>query len=119
LASALQDLTITRPDLAFAVQQLCLHMHDLRVPHLALLKRLLWYVHGTTKPRPLSPRLAVSRRHGVLQRGHGSLPGHSAIYVGLLCLPGRRAGLLVIQATTDHLSFQRGGRVPCRRQHCY
>jgi hypothetical protein len=66
LASALQDLTITRPDLAFAVQQLCLHMHDLRVPHLALLKRLLWYVHGTTKPRPLSPRLAVSRRHGIL-----------------------------------------------------
>jgi hypothetical protein len=48
LAGALQYLTITRPDLAFAVQQLCLHMHDPRAPHLALLKRLLRYVCGTT-----------------------------------------------------------------------
>jgi hypothetical protein len=47
LAGALQYLTITRPDLAFAVQQLCLHMHDPRVPHQALLKRVLRYVRGT------------------------------------------------------------------------
>jgi hypothetical protein len=33
LAGALQYLTITRPDLAFAVQQACLHMHDPRATH--------------------------------------------------------------------------------------
>ncbi|XP_066320312.1 uncharacterized mitochondrial protein AtMg00810-like [Miscanthus floridulus] len=48
LAGALQYLTVTRLDLAFAVQQACLHMHDPRVPHQALLKRILRYVRGTS-----------------------------------------------------------------------
>jgi len=47
LAGALQYLTLTRPDLAYAVQQVCLFMHDPREPHLALLKRILRYVKGT------------------------------------------------------------------------
>ena len=48
LAGALQYLTVTRPDLAYAVQQICLHMHDPRAGHLAFLKRVLRYVRGTT-----------------------------------------------------------------------
>jgi hypothetical protein len=47
LAGGLQYLTMTRPDLAYAVQQICLHMHDPRDGHLALLKRVLRYVRGT------------------------------------------------------------------------
>jgi hypothetical protein len=47
LASALQYLTFTRPDISYAVQQVCLHMHDPREPHLAALKRLLRYLRGT------------------------------------------------------------------------
>ena len=47
LAGALQYLTFTRPDIAYAVQQVCLHMHDPREPHLAALKRILRYVRGT------------------------------------------------------------------------
>jgi hypothetical protein len=47
LAGALQYLTLTRPDLAYAVQQVCLFMHDPCEPHLALLKRVLRYVKGT------------------------------------------------------------------------
>jgi hypothetical protein len=47
LVGALQYLTLTRPDLAYAVQQVCLFMHDPREPHLALLKRVLRYVKGT------------------------------------------------------------------------
>jgi hypothetical protein len=31
-----------------AVQQACLHMHNPRVPHLAMLKRILRYVRGMT-----------------------------------------------------------------------
>lgn len=37
LAGALQYLTFTRPDISYAVQQICLFMHDPRAPHLAAL----------------------------------------------------------------------------------
>ncbi|KAJ9546350.1 hypothetical protein OSB04_018893 [Centaurea solstitialis] len=47
LAGALQYLTFTRPDIAFAVQQICLYMHDPREPHLQALKRILRYLRGT------------------------------------------------------------------------
>ncbi|WVZ59360.1 hypothetical protein U9M48_009511 [Paspalum notatum var. saurae] len=47
LASVLQYLTFTRPDITYAVQQVCLHMHDPREPHLTALKRLLRYLRGT------------------------------------------------------------------------
>nr|GFB83327.1 ribonuclease H-like domain-containing protein [Tanacetum cinerariifolium] len=33
LAGALQYLTFTRPDICYAVQQVCLYMHDPRDPH--------------------------------------------------------------------------------------
>ncbi|PWA99952.1 ribonuclease H-like domain-containing protein [Artemisia annua] len=47
LAGSLQYLTFTRPDISYAVQQVCLHMHDPREPHLSALKRILRYVRGT------------------------------------------------------------------------
>ncbi|WVZ85642.1 hypothetical protein U9M48_032542, partial [Paspalum notatum var. saurae] len=47
LAGALQYLTLTRPDIAYAVQQVCLHMHAPRDVHMTMLKRILRYVKGT------------------------------------------------------------------------
>jgi hypothetical protein len=47
LVGALQYLTFTRPDITYAVQQVCLHMHDLHEQHLAAIKRILHYVKGT------------------------------------------------------------------------
>jgi len=47
LTGALQYLTFTRPDIAYAVQQVCLHMHDPREPHLSAVKRILRYLQGT------------------------------------------------------------------------
>ncbi|GKA81165.1 ribonuclease H-like domain-containing protein [Tanacetum coccineum] len=41
LAWALQYLTFTRPDISYAVQQVCLYMHDPREPHFSALKRIL------------------------------------------------------------------------------
>ncbi|KAJ0836851.1 putative RNA-directed DNA polymerase [Helianthus annuus] len=47
LAGALQYLTVTRPDISYAVQQVCLFMHAPRDPHFQLLKRILRYIKGT------------------------------------------------------------------------
>ncbi|KAI3750451.1 hypothetical protein L2E82_21088 [Cichorium intybus] len=47
LAGALQYLTFTRPDISYAVQQVCLYMHDPREPHFTALKRILRYLRGT------------------------------------------------------------------------
>nr|GEV39618.1 ribonuclease H-like domain-containing protein [Tanacetum cinerariifolium] len=47
LASALQYLTFTRPDLSYAVQQVCLYMHDPRDMHFTALKRIFCYVRGS------------------------------------------------------------------------
>ncbi|GJS44558.1 ribonuclease H-like domain-containing protein [Tanacetum coccineum] len=47
LAGGLQYLTFTRLDLSYAVQQICLYMHDPRETHLASLKRILRFVEGT------------------------------------------------------------------------
>nr|GEW17402.1 ribonuclease H-like domain-containing protein [Tanacetum cinerariifolium] len=47
LASGLQYLTFTIPDISYAVQQICLYMHDPREPHLVALKRILRYIRGT------------------------------------------------------------------------
>ncbi|XP_013639800.1 PREDICTED: uncharacterized mitochondrial protein AtMg00810-like [Brassica oleracea var. oleracea] len=48
LAGALQYLTFTRPDISYAVQQLCLFMHVPRESHLQALKRVIRYLKGTT-----------------------------------------------------------------------
>ncbi|XP_071727673.1 uncharacterized mitochondrial protein AtMg00810-like [Rutidosis leptorrhynchoides] len=47
LAGALQYLTFTRPDISYAVQQVCLFMHGLLEQHLHALKRIVRYVQGT------------------------------------------------------------------------
>ncbi|XP_026439320.1 uncharacterized protein LOC113338009 [Papaver somniferum] len=47
LAGALQYLTFTRPDISYAVQQVCLFMHDPREPHMQAIKRIIRYLQGT------------------------------------------------------------------------
>lgn len=47
LTGALQYLTFTRPDIAYAVQKICLFMHDPRESHFNALKQILRYLKGT------------------------------------------------------------------------
>jgi hypothetical protein len=60
LVGALQYLTFTRPDISYAVQQVCLHMHDLREPHTTALKHILRYLQNTLDFCLLLPRLSTS-----------------------------------------------------------
>jgi hypothetical protein len=48
LAGALQYLVFTHPNIAYAVQQMCLHMHAPWEPHLIAMTWILWYLRGTT-----------------------------------------------------------------------
>ncbi|KAI0500673.1 hypothetical protein KFK09_018889 [Dendrobium nobile] len=48
LAGSFQFLTSTRPDIAFAVNKLCQHMHNPLILHFQLLKRVLRYLNGTS-----------------------------------------------------------------------
>ncbi|GJT93646.1 ribonuclease H-like domain-containing protein [Tanacetum coccineum] len=47
LTGSLKYPTFTRPDISYAVQQVCLYMHDPREPYFSALKRILRYVCGT------------------------------------------------------------------------
>jgi hypothetical protein len=47
LTRALQYLTFTHPDIAYVIQQICLHMHDPREPHHIAMKHTLRYLQGT------------------------------------------------------------------------
>ncbi|GJZ29747.1 ribonuclease H-like domain-containing protein, partial [Tanacetum coccineum] len=47
LAGSLQYLTFTHLDISYAVQQVCLHMHDPREPYFSALKRILRYIRST------------------------------------------------------------------------
>ncbi|XP_020675781.1 uncharacterized protein LOC110094795 [Dendrobium catenatum] len=47
LAGSLQYLSITRPDIAFAINQVCQHMHQPTIQDFQSLKRLLRYIKGT------------------------------------------------------------------------
>ena len=47
IVGTLQYLTLTRPDLQYAVQQVCLHMHAPRDSHWTLVRRILRYIRGT------------------------------------------------------------------------
>nr|GEX09301.1 ribonuclease H-like domain-containing protein [Tanacetum cinerariifolium] len=47
LVGSLPYLTFTHADLSYAVQQVCLYMHDPREPYLSAMKHILRYVRGT------------------------------------------------------------------------
>lgn len=46
ITGALHYLTLTRPDIAYAVNQACLYMHSPRQAHWNLVKRILRYLRG-------------------------------------------------------------------------
>jgi len=61
LVGALQYLTFTRPDIAYAVQQVCLYMHSPREIHLVAAKRILRYLQGTVDHGLIIPRTSSSQ----------------------------------------------------------
>jgi hypothetical protein len=46
IIGVLQYLVFTQPDIAYAVQQICLHTHDPQEPHLTAMKCIMCYLQG-------------------------------------------------------------------------
>jgi hypothetical protein len=88
LTGALQYLTFTRPNIAYVVQQICLHMHDPQEPHLVAMKRILHYLRGSLDfwPPPVMLRLLlqVDGLHGC---GLGGLSRYTLVHLELCCVP--------------------------------
>nr|GEY76081.1 hypothetical protein [Tanacetum cinerariifolium] len=49
VVGSLQYVTLSRPDMAFAVNKVCQYMHALTENHWSVVKRILRYLHGTVE----------------------------------------------------------------------
>jgi hypothetical protein len=112
LIGALQYLTFSRTDIAYTVQQVCLHMHTSREPHLTALKRTLRYPRGSLdydlllRPSPTSELMVYTNADWV---GCPDMRRSTSCYVVFL---GGQPHLLGHQAVACHLPLQRGDLVP-------
>lgn len=84
MVGALQYLTFTRPDISYAVQQVCMHMHAPRSIHWDALKRIIRYIKGTSHyGLTLSNRQAIPYSPIPMQTGrvaHRSTLGYCVYY---------------------------------------
>ncbi|XP_071718255.1 uncharacterized mitochondrial protein AtMg00810-like [Rutidosis leptorrhynchoides] len=94
LAGALQYLTFTRPDITYAVQKVCLHMHDPRETHINAIKRILHYIQGAT---PLGLRIMKSSSHNLIAYTNAKWGGYPesrrstsgyCVYLGIILYSG-------------------------------
>jgi hypothetical protein len=118
LVGALQYLTFTRPDLSFAVNQVCQFMHSPTDTHLVAAKRILRYLKGTlTHGLLFSSKLPHSSSLCRCRLGRKSR--RSSLHLRLCCLLRLNPNYLGLEETKHRFSLLYRSRIsePCFR-HC-
>lgn len=79
IVSALQYMTLTRPDISFAVNKICQYLHSPTTTHCTAAKHVLRYVKHT-----LHLGLKISRSRSTLLTGFLMLTGQGVFMTGIL-----------------------------------
>ena len=90
MVGALQYVTLSRPDITFAVNIVCQFMHSPTTNHWYVVKRILRYLQGTTNHGLLISRCSSSVLHAYIDDAFNFLSAFSdADWAG--CLDDRRS----------------------------
>nr|XP_020178201.1 uncharacterized mitochondrial protein AtMg00810-like [Aegilops tauschii subsp. strangulata] len=106
IIGALQYVTLTRPEIQYAMQQVCLHMHAPQDVHWAAVKRILHYICGTMDLGVTLHASADTTLTAYFDADWAGCPDTHRSTFGLLCLPWTLTYLVVVQAAAYGLSFQ-------------
>ena len=110
VVGGLQYLTMTRPDLSFAVNKVCQYLHAPRCTHWSAVKRILRYVHGTLSHglmlrRPTTSPDLLSAFSDADWAGNPddrrSTGGHAVFYGGNLVAWSARKQATVSRSSTE------------------
>lgn len=77
MVGALQYVTLSRPDITFAVNKVCQFMHSPTTNHWSAFKRILCYLHGTTSHSLLISRSSSSVLHAYTDVAFNALSAFS------------------------------------------
>jgi histone deacetylase 1/2 len=110
IVGGLQYLTMTRPDLSFAVNKVCQYLHAPRCTHWSAIKRILRYVHATSshglllQPAITSPDLSSAFSDADWAGNSDdrrSTGGHAIFYGGNLIAWSARKQATVSRSSTE------------------
>jgi hypothetical protein len=104
ISGILQYLMFTRPDSDYAIQWICLHMHDPREPHLMAMKCILRYLQGTPDYGLLLRRSSCSDLIVYTDVDCARCPDTHRSTSGYAVFLGGQPCVLVDQAVDGHLS---------------
>jgi hypothetical protein len=116
LAGALEYQTFSHLDIAYAVQQICLHMHDPQESHLTAMKHTLRYLWGTLDYDILLRYSASSELTVYTDAEWAGCTDTRRSTLGYRCVLRYQPHLLVFEVSERRLPLECRGQISSREQ---